>query len=186
METKTVKALMIPAEQFTRISQEETFGAALKALEQCRADFQSGRKSTGILLVHDGVGRIVGKISPIDLLMALEPRYSRLNVNIGEYARSHSYDKMIGSALERAALWTTPLEELCSKASDLTIREFIRRPSSEQTVKVGDSLDQALHRFVMGRHDSLFVTDGGRLVGMLTFADVYAAISTTMRNSCSL
>lgn len=186
MDSKTVKELMIPAEHFPRISQEETFGAALGALEQCRIDFQSGKKMTCILLVHDGKGHIVGKVSPMDLLMALEPRYSRLKVNVGEYSRSHSYDKMIGSALDQAALWTSPLQELCTNASGILIRDFVSSPSAGQTVKVTDSLDKALHRFVMNRHDSLFVTDGGRLVGMLAFSDVYAHLSTTMKDACAI
>ncbi|MBE1423408.1 CBS domain-containing protein [Desulfomicrobium macestii] len=186
MEPMTVKELMIPAEHFPRISQEETFGAALRALEQCRIDFQSGKKSTCILLVHDGKGHIVGKVSPMDLLMALEPRYSRLKVNVGEYSRSHSYDKMIGSALDQAALWTTPLHELCTDASGILIRNFVSSPSAGQTVMVTDSLDKALHRFVMNRHDSLFVTDGGRLVGMLAFSDVYAHLSATMKDACAI
>ena len=186
MDPMTVKDLMIPAEHFPRISQEESFGAAVRALDQCRADFQSGKKSTCILLVHDGQGRVVGKVSPIDLLMALEPRYSRLKGNIGEYARSHSYDKMIDSALDQAALWTTPFRELCANAANLPIKDFIRRPSAGQTVKATDSLDQVLHRFVMGRHDSLFVTDESRLVGMLIFSNVYTHLSTTMKDVCTL
>ncbi len=186
MDLKTVKELMTPAEQLPRISQEESFSAVLKALDRCHAEFQSGKKSTCILLVHDGQGRIVGKVSPIDLLLALEPRYSGLKGNIGEYARSHSYDKMIGSALDQASLWTTPLRELCSNASNLPIKDFIRHPATGQTVKATDSLDQALHRFVTGRHDSLFVTDGSRLVGMLTFSDVYAHVSEAMRDVCKL
>ena len=135
---------------------------------------------------YDGKGHIVGKVSPMDLLMALEPRYSRLKINVGEYSRSHSYDKMIGSALDQAALWTTPLHELCTDASGILIRDFVSSPSAGQTVKVTDSLDKALHRFVMNRHDSLFVTDGGRLVGMLAFSDVYAHLSATMKDACAI
>jgi CBS domain-containing protein len=186
MDAMTVQELMIPVEQFTRISQEETFGAAAHALEQCHVDFKSGKKPTCILLVNDPQGRIVGKISPIDLLRALEPQYTRLRGTIGEYARSISYDKMIDSALDRAILWSKPLNELCTKSSSLKIKDFILHPVPEQTVNMTDSLDKALHRFVMGRHDSLFVMDGKRLAGVLSFGDVYGQLLTTIKDSCPL
>ena len=186
METTTVQSLMIPVELFPRISQEKTFGAAADALDRCHTDFKAGSRPTCILLVHDEQNRVVGKISPVDLLRALEPQYTKLRGTIGEYARSISYDKMIDSALDRAALWSKPLSELCVKSNSLKIKNFILHPASEQTVTVTDSLDKALHRFVMGRHDSLFVMDGKRLAGMLLFKDVYGHILSTIKDSCTL
>jgi len=38
----------------------------------------------------------------------------------------------------------------------------------------------AFHLFVVGRHDSLFVKDGEKIVGLLRFSDVYG-IAETMR-----
>lgn len=186
MDTMTVQSLMIPVEQFPRVSQEKTFGAAADALDQCHVEFKEGKKPTCILLVHDEQNRIVGKISPVDMLRALEPQYTKLRGTIGEYARSLSYDKMIDSALDRAALWSKPLSELCVKSNSLKIKDFIMHPATEQTVNVTDSLDKALHRFVIGRHDSLFVMDGKRLAGMLLFRDVYGHILSTIKDSCPL
>jgi CBS domain containing-hemolysin-like protein len=186
MDTVTVKSLMIPVEQFPRVSQEKTFGAAAEALDQCHLDFKAGNRPTCILLVQDAQNRIVGKISPVDLLRALEPQYTKLRGTIGEYSRGLSYDKMIDSALDHSALWSKPLNELCTKSGSLKIKDFILHPATEQTVSMTDSLDKALHRFVMGRHDSLFVMDGKRLVGMLLFKDVYGHILSTIKDSCPL
>jgi CBS-domain-containing membrane protein len=186
MDPMTVQSLMIPVEQFPRISQEKTFGETAEALDRCHAEFKAGSTPTCILLVHDEQNRIVGKVSPVDLLRALEPQYTKLRGTIGEYARSLSYDKMIGSALDHAALWSKPLSELCTKSNSKKIKDFITHPATEQTVALTDSLDKALHRFVMGRHDSLFVMDGKRLAGMLLFRDVYGHILSTIKDSCTV
>jgi hypothetical protein len=42
-------------------------------------------------------------------------------------------------------------------------------------------MDKAFHLFVVGRHDSLFVTDGKAIVGVIRFSDVYRKIVQTMR-----
>jgi len=45
----------------------------------------------------------------------------------------------------------------------------------------GKILGKAFHLFVVGRHDSLFVTEGGEIVGLIRFSDVYRKIAQTMK-----
>ena len=52
-------------------------------------------------------------------------------------------------------------------------------------VRTDDSMDKAFHLFVVGRHDSLFVTEGEAVVGVIRFSDVYREIVHTM-TECSL
>jgi hypothetical protein len=186
MEPMTVEKLMIPAERFPRISEEETFGTVVRTLNQCHEDYKSGKSEQCILLVHDEKGRVVGKISPMDVLRGLEPQYSKMGEAVGAHTLGASYDHMMRSLFDQATLWTRPLTELCSKARDVKIKDFIRRPTAAQTVDIKDSLDQAVHRFVMGRHDSLFVTDGAQLRGMLLFSNLYAHMSRVMNETCNL
>ena len=49
-----------------------------------------------------------------------------------------------------------------------------------------ESLNNAFHIFVMFRHDSLFVMDGNKLVGMLRFSDVYREIGRRIKETCRL
>jgi len=42
-------------------------------------------------------------------------------------------------------------------------------------------MDSAFHLFVVGRHDSLFVKDGGKIAGRIRFSDVYRRIAQTLR-----
>jgi CBS domain-containing protein len=65
------------------------------------------------------------------------------------------------------------------------IESFIKLPTPDHMVRADDSMDKAFHLFVLGRHDSLFVTDGGAIVGVIRFSDVYREIVHSMRE-CSL
>lgn len=186
MDPMTVEKLMISIEQFPRISEDETFGAAVGRLDQCRVDYKSGKSEQCILLVCDEKGRVTGKISPMDILRGLEPQYKQMGEVVGEHTLGASYDHMMRSLFDQATLWTKPLKELCSKARNVKIKDFIRHPTATQTLDVKDSLDQAVHRFVIGRHDSLFVTDGSQLRGMLLFSDLYAHMTKVMSESCNL
>ncbi len=67
------------------------------------------------------------------------------------------------------------------EVSGVKIENFIKLPTPDHMVLAGDSMDSAFHLFVVGRHDSLFVTDGKAIVGVIRFSDVYRKIVETMR-----
>lgn len=169
MDPKTVQGMMIPADQLPRISEKESLGSAVQALELCKKNHLSGKTPASILLVHDEQGRIVGKISPIDLLLALEPQYLKLRASVDEHSLGVSYEKMLHSALEHASYWSLPFKDMCAKARDLQIKNFVRHTTQSQIISITDSIDKAIHRFVLGKHDSIFVMDGKKLAGILLF-----------------
>jgi predicted transcriptional regulator len=79
MEKMGVRDLMRPGEEFPRISSHATLAEVIKALEKAQKDFSFGRKSQRILLVHEDSGKIVGKISPMDVVQGLEPCYDKID-----------------------------------------------------------------------------------------------------------
>ncbi len=79
MEKMKVKELMRPVEEFPRISSQATFMEAVDALEKARQEFGSGKAPQRILLVYDKADRIVGKLSPMDVVKGLEPNYDRID-----------------------------------------------------------------------------------------------------------
>ena len=50
-------------------------------------------------------------------------------------------------------------------------------PVENEYIHEGDLLEVAVHQLVMGRRQSLLVTDGDWVVGILTLADVLEGIS---------
>ena len=153
---------------------------AVDALERAQQAFKSGKASQRILLVYDEADRIVGKLSPMDVVQGLEPNYDRIDdlKSLSHYRLAKS---TLESMKEQFRLWQRPLSELCTKAYKVKIENFIKMPSPDHMVKADDKMDNAFHLFVVGRHDSLFVKDGEKIVGLLRFSDVYGKIAQTMR-----
>ena len=184
MNKTRVRDLMTEVGAFPRISQELTFGEAVAALDRAQEDFSAGRVRQRIVLVENEQGRIVGKLSPMDVIQGLEPGYvGVIDTNKLHY---HDVDYVVRTMQEQARLWVKPFDDLCGSARNLQVREFLRKPSESSILEAGDSLDAALHRFVIGRHDSLFVKEGEELVGLLCFSDVYREISRQIKDVCRI
>jgi len=179
-----VKDLMVGLDGFHSISVDATFIEAHAALEKAREKFQAGETKYRVLLVEDENGHVVGKLSPMDLIQGLEPRYS----NIIDPNRLRFKDALyvIQSMKQQKVLWDKPLENLCRTAQDTRIKDFLTLPGEGHQISVDSYLDEALHLYVVGRHDSLFVMDGSKLVGLLVFADVYDFISGKITAECQL
>jgi len=62
------------------------------------------------------------------------------------------------------------------------VKDFMRRPDENHVIASGDYLSEALHLFVTGSHDSLFVTENGSVVGLLRFSDIYRMISNSVKH----
>ena len=186
MQNMKVKDFMRPVGDFPRISEEISFGEAVMALRKSDMEFQSGRGKQRILLVENAEGAIVGKLSPMDVLSGLEPQFSVSAAEQRHLSYSSSFEHVMKNMFEQAMLWTQPLEELCAKAAGVKVKNFIRRPTEQQTVSAEDSLNVAVHRFVLGRHDALFVTRDKTLTGILRFSDVYRELGRVISTACGL
>jgi len=184
MEKMNVRELMVPTDRFPKISCEAPFYDALLTLEETQKKYLAGESDQRILLVEDEDGKVVGKISPIDLIRGLEPNYEKIEV--GQDLARFGLGYTLTSMRQQYRLWQTPFSDLCRKARDVKIKDFIHKASvEERAVQADDSLAKAFDWFVMGRHDSLFVFEGKKLVGLLRFSDVYKKVSNTMKE-CGL
>ncbi|TVQ98868.1 MAG: CBS domain-containing protein [Desulfovibrionales bacterium] len=186
MEKSKVRDVMVPVADFPRISNEATFFEAVLALEKNFDAFMSGQAKQRITLVHDAQNRIVGKLTPVDVVRGLEPGYGKMPVDISYSSFASTYQYVMEKAQEQTMLWSKPLDDLCKTAQDVKVKDFLRLPTEAQLVKADDSLNEALHRFVLGRNDSLFVTENGHLVGLVRFSDVYREIQQHIKNVCKI
>lgn len=182
MEKMRVRELMVPVDHFPRISSGASFYEALVALEDAQKKYLAGENTQRIMLVEDTNGNVFGKLSPIDMIRGLE-NYDHVEVEktISRFGLEYVKKPME----DEYRLWQTPFKDLCRKAADVRIEDFIKPPGEGQTVNIDDPLARAFDCFVIGRHDSLFVLDGEQIVGLLRFSDVYKSIRETMKE-CAL
>jgi hypothetical protein len=180
-----VKDFMVPIAKFPRISDTATFSGAVMALERAQDEYVSGKREQRILLVTDSENKVVGKLSPIDVVRGLEPDYEKL-VDEQSSAYVGNFDYVIQPMKDQAMLWAKPLDDLCTTAKDVLVKDFIQAPKAHQVIEQEATLNSAFHRFVMFKHDSLFVMDGKKLVGLLRFSDVYREIGRKIKDTCRL
>jgi len=179
MEHMKVRDLMIPIDRFPRISDTATFYEGLTALERAQEKYLSGESKQRILLVEDKDGKIIGKLSPIDLIRGLETNYNRMDAQniLNRFGLGYLWKSM----QEDYHLWENPFKDLCLKAVNLRIKDFFKPPQEGQCVDVDDSLAKCFHLFVMNRHDALVVLEGDRIVGLLRFSDLYKKAAQAMK-----
>jgi Mg2+/Co2+ transporter CorC len=183
MEKIKIQDLMIPVGKFPKITCTASFYEALSALEKAQNQFLSGESSQRILLVEDEKGKIMGKLSPIDLLRGLETNYTRADTE-ATLARFRLYN-IWKSIQQDYHLWENPFDDLCRKAEEVKIKDFVKGPTEGQSVAMNDSMTKCFHLFVMNRHDALFVFQDNEIAGLLRFSDVFRKVSESMKE-CQL
>lgn len=186
MDTSNVKDLMVPLDEYATVSKEATLQDAVLALEKAQEDLDRSRYHYlhRAILVYDRDKKIIGKISQLDILSALDPKY-------GEMGGSRSLSKagfspnFLKSMLEQYSLLNEPLMDVCRKAAHVKVKDFMYTPSEGEYVQETASLREAIHSFVMGHHQSLLVTRGKDIVGILRLTDVFKEIFQTIK-TCDL
>ncbi|MBI9083768.1 MAG: CBS domain-containing protein [Desulfobacterales bacterium] len=171
---------MVPLAEYATVGENATLFDAVITLEKAQADFDHTRYRHRAVLVVAADGHVVGKISQLDALKALEPKYSEMasQKGIQNFGFSKSFTV---SLLKSYGMWSTPLTDLCRKAMDIKVREVMHRPSEGEFVEEEASLDQAVHQLVMGHHQSLLVAKGDKITGILRLTDVFSAVFHVMK-----
>ena len=182
MKTINVKDLMVPLDEYATVSEEATLFEAVVALEQAQETLDRTRFKYlhRAILVYDKNNNIVGKISQLDVLRALEPKYGEMG-DQQSISRFGFSKKFLQSLREQFSLLDIPFDEACRKATQVKVEKFMHTPTEGEYVDEDATLDVAIHRLVMGHHQSLLVTRGEKIVGIIRLTDVFAEIFQTMK-----
>ena len=185
MKTIMIKDLMVPLEEYATVPDSATLHEAVLALEEAQEKFQHLPYKHSAVLVYDKQDHIVGKLSQLDIIKALEPKYREMG-DIKSLSRFGLSRKFISSIMENNYLWEKPLNDICRKASSIQVKDFMHTPDEGEYVNEDASLEMACHQLVLGHHQSLLVTRGEKIVGILRLTDVFNAIFQIMKTTCSL
>lgn len=182
MKTIAIKNLMVPLEEYATVSEEATLFEAVSALENAQEmlDREKYKYLHRAILVYDKNKKIVGKISQLDVLRSLEPKYDDLG-DMSKMSRTGFSPQFLKTMLKQGALWETPLRDICMKAGNFKVKTFMYTPTEGEYIAEDASLDEAIHLLVMGHHHSLLVTRGKEIIGILRLTDVFAEIFHIMK-----
>jgi CBS domain-containing protein len=177
-----VKDLMVPLSEYATVTEEATLYEAVLALEEAQENFEDKhtRYRHRAILMLDKNGNVVGKLSQLDVLRALEPKYQ--DMIQGEGSQRYGFTKkLMKSMLEDYNLFANPLDDICRKAGELPVKKFMHTPTAGEYVSEDASLEVAIHQLIMGHHQSLLVTHGKKITGILRLTDVFAAVFHKMK-----
>jgi len=181
MQAKTVTNVMVPLSEYATVSEDATLADAVIALEKANAEFDQNRYRHRAILIYDKQNKIVGKLSQNDVIMALETKYKDLGIT-GSAARFGFSNTFLKSMYEQYRLWDTPLADICTKAARMKVRDVMYTPTEGEYVREDASLSEAIHQLVIGHHQSLLVTRGKNIVGVLRLTDVFKEISQIIKD----
>ena len=183
MRNRKVKELMVPLEEYATVSEEASLYEAVLALEEAQERFRKDRYQHRAILVYDKGKKVVGKLSQLDVIKGLEAGYKELELK----GISHSgfSPEFIKSLIKTYGLWEKPLEDVCRKASEIKVKEVMYTPTEGEYVSEEAGLDEAIHQLVVGKHQSLLVTRGDKIAGVLRLTDVFTEIGEIIK-ACQL
>lgn len=180
MKSIKVSELMVPLSEYAKVPLSATLADAVGALIQARKGFDPSRYPHRAVLVVNEKDEVVGKISQANVLKALEPRYfDELGID-GDMGIHRLSNYFLKSMIDKYNLFNEPFEEACKRASQLPIEKVMYSPRASDYIDKDDTLGLAIHRLILGCHQSLLVRDEGRVIGILRLTDIFDAAAAVM------
>ena len=186
MKTIKVAELMVPLSEYATVPDDASLYDAVMALEksQEKYTYKHSHYRHRAILVLDKSKKVIGKISQLDVLRALEPKYAEILEGRGFQGVGFS-KKFLKTMLKDYALFDSALRDLCRKAAEKPVTKFMHTPGEGEFVSEETTLDQAIHQLIIGHHQSLLVTRGEDIIGIMRLTDVFAALFHMMKE-CQL
>jgi CBS domain-containing protein len=176
---------MVPISEYATVPDDATLFESVLALEKAQEKFQQSLYSHRAVLILDKNKRVIGKLSQMDFLCALEPSDANLD-QIRKFKKLGFTRKAVALQQEEYLKNSPPILDVYSKAAKLKVTDLMQRPTEGEYVDENTSLDMALHQLTAGSNLSLLVARGKDIVGVLRLADVFAAVFHAMKESESL
>lgn len=180
MKRFSVKDMMVPLSEYATVQKGATLFEAVLALEKAQEEFDHSKYRHRAILVMDEGNHVIGKLSQLDVVRALEPEYDPSD----ELKRLEQYgfsEKYIWSQRKLRRLLVAPIADIGKVAADLKVEDFMQAPAEGEYVDEATSLDVAAHQLVVGNHEALLAMRGDRIVGVLRLTDVFAALLRAMK-----
>jgi DNA-binding response OmpR family regulator len=183
VDGSNLRELMIPIQEYATVSEDANLLEAINALEEAQKAFDPKRYRHRAVLVLDQKKRVVGKVSQHDIIQGLEPHYQQLEKQ-GQQGleRFGLSDFFVNSVLQEYRLWERPMANLREKATEQRVKHIMSAPMEQEYIDIGASMNEAIHRLIIGRHHSLLVREHGSIVGILRLTDVFHLIHLHLKS----
>ena len=175
MKNIKVKEIMIPIDRYVKVTEEDGLMDVIQALDNSKsAEKKHAHRDA---FVMDQNGNFIGKVTMIDVFRALQPNYQKINVDdIVAGGQGELNKEMLMNILDDFDLWVEPTENLCKRGEAKKVSEMMHIPTDAEYIQEEDSIEKALHLYVMGAHQPLIVQKEGTVTGALRFGDIFEIV----------
>ncbi len=178
----SIKELMVPLAAYATISQEASLEEAIRALDAAQAQFDSTRYRHRAILALDDDGKVVGKLSQMDTVKAVDPDYVE-KLEESSLARFGISSEYMERVVAQHEFHTMSLEELCRGVGRLSVADIMHTPMEGECIDIEASMQETVRRFVSTGQHSLFVSRDDEIIGVLRLTDVFAAICHVVKSA---
>ena len=84
--------------------------------------------------------------------------------------------------MKEYSFWNKPLQDLCEKAALQKAKDFMYMPLQGEFISENATMDEAIHRLVIGKHHSLLVIREKEIVGVLRLTDVFEMVLVALKS----
>ncbi len=184
MKTIFIKDIMVPLSEYAAVHEEATLEEAIKTLQETQKHNDPKSYKHRAVLVFDKDKNIVGKISHLDVLRSLEPKYCKIGysekmskIGLSRFGLSNNF---LSSMMDQYCLWEESLETLVKTASILKVKDIMYSLEEGEYVDETATIAKAIHQLILGHHQSLLVSKANKVIGILRLSDVFKLICDTM------
>jgi CBS domain containing-hemolysin-like protein len=168
MDEIQVKEIMIPISDYVTVQKEDSLVEVLQSLEQARTENRHAHRDA---IVVDANGVFIGKITMIDIFRILEPNYKKVEPRMKKGILTAEF---VMKAARDFNLWMEPTRTICERGGRSKVAEVMHTPAEIEYINETDTLEKALHLYVMGVHQPLIVQNAdGQITGVLRFGDIF-------------
>lgn len=176
MKNYLVKDLMVPISEYATVTVGTSLLEAIRVLEQAQEAYTVSKYQHRAILVLNPAGQVVGKISQLRALKAIEGDHE-FNQEIDEMRKFNFSEAYIAQLRDKFRSRKIIIEEsTLRETAAKKVEEFMQAPTPGEYVSEDCSVDTAIHKLVAGTHLSLLVTRNKDIVGVLRISDVFAAV----------
>jgi CBS-domain-containing membrane protein len=172
---------MVPLSKYATVPVTATVFEAVETLEKAQEDYGETHYPHRAVLVYDEHRKIVGKVCQSNVIQALEPDFTR---KLGEdsLTRFGISDEFIETSLDQSNFWKIPMQTLCRAAGALKVSDVMHSLTAGEFIRASAPLRKALGLMTSGCLNSLLVSEGDDVVGILRLTDVFDHVCREMKD----
>jgi CBS domain-containing protein len=178
MDDRKVRDLAQSLDEYATISCNCTIREALIALSEAQLGLSPGRHQHRAVLVLDGWGNVVGKLTHWAILRSLEPDLLR-SEDLASLDRAGLSAEFVSRLKQQTRMFSGSMTRMCEAAGRVRVEDAM--------VPVGESisenapLSEAIQLLVLLHSQSLLVRRDDTVVGILRISDVFEEVANQIR-----